>query len=358
MRIYNQVNKPVLRRPVEPDLAAGVAVVHEPDVGAGCASGERHPQRVEDELATHVLGELPADDHAAVGVDHEREEDDAFPAAQIGEIHEPGLVREARAEVALHEVGRPAGPPVREGRAPRLSPAFGALNAVCAHQSLHPATPDPLAGTPERLPHPPGAVGEVVARIDPPDQLEQPLVLEPALRQLAARALVVRGRRHAQGHADRLDPEADALLVDEAAHLGRCGSSSPAKNRLAAFKISFVRRNSNTSRRSFRISSRSSLVSMSVRRPSFASTCRTYFRSVSDGNPRSAATWATGRPDSNTSRVARSNSSTGYFLALAITDSFHQGRRPSIEVSVKSGMAQYKLTAQGAVPHYKHDGRL
>jgi hypothetical protein len=77
---------------------------------------------------------------------------------------------------------------------------------------------------------------------------------------LTGRALVVRGRRHAQGPADRLDPEAAALLIDEHAHPGRCGSSSPAKNTLAAFKISFVRRSSNTSRRSLRISSRSSLL--------------------------------------------------------------------------------------------------
>ena len=69
-----------------------------------------------------------------------------------------------------------------------------------------------------------------------------------------------------------------------------------------------------TSRRSLRISSRSSVLNRSGRRPSSASTCRTYFRSVSDGNPRSAATCAIGRPDSNTSRVARSNNSTGYFL--------------------------------------------
>ena len=40
-------------------------------------------------------------------------------------------------------------------------------------------------------------------------------------------------------------------------------------------------------------------------------------------------------------RDARSNNSTGYFLDLGITDfSFQQGRRPTIEVSVKPGMAQ------------------
>ena len=41
------------------------------------------------------------------------------------------------------------------------------------------------------------------------------------------------GHRHAQGRADRLDPEAATVLVDVAAHLGRSGSSSLAKNTLA-----------------------------------------------------------------------------------------------------------------------------
>ena len=75
------------------------------------------------------------------------------------------------------------------------------------------------------------------------------------------------------------------------------------------------------------------------RRPSFASTWRTYFRSVSDGSPRSAATCAIGRPDSNTTRVARSNSSTGYFLALGITDLLPP-ENPAIKVSVKPGTAR------------------
>jgi len=242
------------------------------DVRAVPAPGKPHPKRVEDEVGPHVVGELPADDHPAVDIDHEREEHDALPAAQVGEVGTPKLVRAGCRELALDEISRPRRRTVRGRRPPRLPPAFGALNAVCAHQPLDPAAADLLTGPPKRLPHPPGAVGQVVALMDLPDQLEQPLVLDPTGRALPARALVVRGRRHAQGHADRLDPEAAALLVDEHAHLGRCGSSSPAKNTLAAFKISFVRRSSNTSRRSFRISSRSSVLNISGRRPSFAST--------------------------------------------------------------------------------------
>src|SRR5581483_5243618 len=322
-------------------LAAGVAVVDELDVGAGAAQVERHPQRVEDEIGAHVVGELPADDHPAVDVDHESEEDRPLPAAQVGEVGTPELVRPGGGEVALHQVGPPDRLRVSDSRAPWLPAPLRAPDAVAAHQPLHPAAADLLARAPQRPPHPPGAVGEVVARVDLPDQLEQPLVLDRTSRALAAAALVVGGRRHVQGLADRLDPEAPALSVDERAHLGRSRSSSLAKNTLAAFKISFARRSSKFSRRSLRISSRSSLVSRSLRRPSFASTCRTYFRSVSDGSPRSAATCAIGRPDSNTSRVARSNNSTGYFLALAITGASPSARTaPGSQVSVKPGMAQ------------------
>ena len=167
-------------------LAAGVAVMNELDVGAGPALGECHPQRVEHEVGAHVLGELPADDPAAVDVDHEGEEDDALPAAQVGEIHAPELVGPGGHELALDEIGRPLSRLVGDGRAPWLAPAFGALNAVCAHQPLDLAAPDLLAGPPQRLPHPPGPVGEVVALMDLPDQLKQPLVLDPAGRPLAA----------------------------------------------------------------------------------------------------------------------------------------------------------------------------
>ena len=60
------------------------------------ALAERHPQRVEDEVGAHVAGELPADDLAAVGVEHEREEDEPFPAAQVGEVGDPEPVRARR----------------------------------------------------------------------------------------------------------------------------------------------------------------------------------------------------------------------------------------------------------------------
>jgi hypothetical protein len=67
-------------------------VVHERHIGAGAALAERHPQRVEHERGAHVRRQLPAHDAAAVGVDHEREEDQALPAAQVGQVRDPQLI--------------------------------------------------------------------------------------------------------------------------------------------------------------------------------------------------------------------------------------------------------------------------
>ena len=88
------------------------------------------------------------------------------------------------------------------------------------------------------------AVALVVRLVHLADPAGQPLVLDPARRPLAGRALVVRGRRHVQGLTDRLDAEARAMHVDERAHLVRSASSSVAKNTDAAFRISFARRSS------------------------------------------------------------------------------------------------------------------
>ena len=118
------------------------------------------------------------------------------------------------------------------------------LDSVGAHQALHPAARHPLAGAPKRLPHAPVAVGVVVLSVQLTDPAQQPLVLDRPSRPLSLGALVVGGRRHAQGAADRLDPETAAMLVDVAAHFGRSGSSSLAKNSDADFRISLARRSS------------------------------------------------------------------------------------------------------------------
>jgi len=99
-------------------------VVDELDVGARLAAAERHREGIEDEVGAHAGGELPADDHSAVGVEHEGEEDDAFPAAQVGDVGDPQLVRAAGAEVALDEIGPRLRLRVGFGGRPRLPRRF------------------------------------------------------------------------------------------------------------------------------------------------------------------------------------------------------------------------------------------
>jgi hypothetical protein len=97
---------------------------------------------------------------------------------------------------------------------------------MLAHQPLDAITTDAFAGAPQRLPHPAVAVGVVVGGVDLADAVQEALVAGHARRSLAAGAVVVRGRRHAQGPADRLDAEAAAVLLDESGHFVRSVSSS------------------------------------------------------------------------------------------------------------------------------------
>src|SRR3954470_23209804 len=233
-----------LRRPRESALTAGVGAMHEFDVGATATAREGHPERVENEVGAHVAGELPADDPAREDVDDEAEVDHPLPAADIGEVRDPQPVGSVGAEVAVDAVRRPVVSRVRARRAPRLAAPLGALDALAAHQSLDPVAADRDAVTAQHQPRSPVAVGVVVGGVDALDLPEQPLVLDGSPGALAGGALVVGGRRHVQGPADRLDAEAAAVLVDEAAHFGRSASSSVAKNTDAALRISFARRSS------------------------------------------------------------------------------------------------------------------
>ena len=63
---------------------------------------------------------------------------------------------------------------VRHGLPRRFAPWIPCV----AHQPLNTAAPDLLAGAQQRLPHPPGPVGEVVGCVQLADPLEQPLILD------------------------------------------------------------------------------------------------------------------------------------------------------------------------------------
>jgi hypothetical protein len=105
-------------------LRAAVAVMHERDGGTRRALAERHPQRVEHERGAHVRRQLPTDDAAAAGVDDEREEHQALPAAQVGQVGDPQPIGRLDGEMALDQIGPPMGP--KDGVALSLDDASAA----------------------------------------------------------------------------------------------------------------------------------------------------------------------------------------------------------------------------------------
>ena len=88
-------------------------------------------------------GELPADDAARVGVDDEREEHQALPAAQVGQVGDPQPIGRLDREVALDEVGAAVRARVGAGGPPRLPAALGPDDPVGAHEALHAARAGP-----------------------------------------------------------------------------------------------------------------------------------------------------------------------------------------------------------------------
>jgi hypothetical protein len=165
-------------------------------------------------------------------------------------------------------------------------------------------------------------------------------------------------RRHAQGPADRLDPEALAMLVDVTAHFGRSGSSSLAKNTLADFRISFARRSSKFSCRKRLISSRSSLVGRSGLKPGRPRPGAPASATSQSGCPnqrrheRSAGHCRA--PNAHHARAAPS----GYFLSLDMTaeNLLSPGQHPGIEVPAKPGPAHHESGGIPSVGALARDG--
>jgi len=188
-------------------LGAAIGVGDQLEVGAGPTLAERHPQRIEDEVGAHVGCQLPADDSAAEGVDHEGKERSALPGAQLGEVPDPEPVGRRSAEVALDEVGATVSERIGGCGAPGLAAPLGALDPGFSHQPGYPAAPHLLVGALQGDPHPSVAVGAVVGLVDLGDAGAQALVLDHPSRGLAPSPLVVGGGRYLQGLADRLDPK-------------------------------------------------------------------------------------------------------------------------------------------------------
>ena len=213
-----------------------------------------------------MAGQLPADDHAAVGVEHEGEEDQAFPAAQVGQIGDPQPFGCSALKSRWTRSGReqPAGRAWSCATVCRAAwhrrsrwRASVAAPGSAAPARRHAAAPSTCAGSRRRSSWPRAARG--CARAACRLRLLGPRAGRGGAgsRRTPTRPASCRSARPRSGHG----------LIDVAAHFGRSGSSSLAKNTLADFRISFARRSSKFSCRNRLISSRSSLVGRSASSP-------------------------------------------------------------------------------------------
>ena len=125
----------------------------------------------------HVGGKLPAHDAPAPDVDHEAQEDEALPAAQVGEIRDPELVRPGCLEAPLDEIRQPAHE-LGLRCLPALGAALGAADPGLAHEPGDAVTPDLVPGAAQREPGLARPVGLVVGQVQLTDQRQQPLVLD------------------------------------------------------------------------------------------------------------------------------------------------------------------------------------
>ena len=67
---------------------------------------KRHVQRVEHQLGGKGRRHRPADDAAAIGIEHHCEIQEAGPGRYISDVRYPQPIRRVRDEVAFHQVRR------------------------------------------------------------------------------------------------------------------------------------------------------------------------------------------------------------------------------------------------------------
>jgi hypothetical protein len=149
------------------------------------ALGERHLQRIADQLGAHVIGHAPADDPAAEDVLDGDEVQPALPRLEVRDVGDPQAVRRGGQEGAIDEVLADADAWHPDRRPAALS-GHEPGQAGLAHEALDALFADANAvdhgqlGVDARRP-----VDLPVVFVDLTDALQQPLVLALAGRRLA-----------------------------------------------------------------------------------------------------------------------------------------------------------------------------
>src|SRR5512144_2107209 len=291
---------------------------------------ERLFQGVQDEIRRHRPRYPPANNPAGKHVHDQGRVDETHPGRDIREVGHPKVIGPVRVELAVHPVRGPVRAVVGDGGS-TLSPPYRTHQAQRTHQALDgaPGYPNTFASQlPPDFAHP---VDLKVLVVHPADRLRELEVAsgpgwQPGWVRLPGLVFVIARWGDRQHRADRLDPIAVAILIDELQHhRPRRSSSAWAKNAAAWRKISLARRSSRFSRSNAFSRSCSSVLSAWPCRCS-RSALWTHLRSVSAVHPILAPmeTMAAHRDSysfrcSSTSRTARSRSSGEYFMDLLIT---------------------------------------
>src|SRR6476620_11034363 len=108
MTIYCCSNQTVLRRPLEPELAAGVAVVQQlaglDRATLAVTVPQRDPQRDHHQVGGPVGGGVPAHDPLGEHVEDEGDVAKSGPGSAVGEVGHPTNVGCWCGEVPVHQV--------------------------------------------------------------------------------------------------------------------------------------------------------------------------------------------------------------------------------------------------------------
>jgi hypothetical protein len=222
------------------------------EVAAGIpASNVEGVQR--QDLGLEGRRDVPAHDPVREDVRDERDVGGSRPRRGIRDLDHPETARSVGPEVALHEipcqrrrrVGLRGEDPLR-----LLHPA----NAGEPREPVGLIPPDVPARTPHQRMHLATAVGAVVLGVQASDAGNEQLVAQRTSGRRPGLHCAIPARREesldhqAQDSAERQDPDAILVLVDEADDLGQGRTSSFARDTLAALRVSLALRNPPTSR--------------------------------------------------------------------------------------------------------------
>ncbi|MNX85066.1 hypothetical protein D3C86_1168920 [compost metagenome] len=187
-------------------------------------------QGIEHEIGVHGTADPPTNDAPGEHVDDEGHVQPALPGRDVGEIGNPKLIGSVGLELSIDAIKRTRRSRIACGRAHHLA-ADDTAQPSAAHEPLDGATGHRNAITVQLLPDLVGAIDLHVGLPDALDMRDQNIVTpgsgtaQGGIAPLR-RVTPIARRGDPQHLADRLDPEAVAVLVDEGSHHFNRRSSS------------------------------------------------------------------------------------------------------------------------------------